>query len=169
MKKLLLSLLSIVTITFTTLSAHAETVPFPADWAKYTQMKTTLSGVSALPSCEADVALLPLIYQKVVETYCTLKQNGPGKVDVLVSPAGKASYEARDGKMPDGPNMILHFRDMKLLLVTAHQGGKPHYAVYTDDGRNVTTPSGPLSVEACETCHTGYQSFCKNGQCGSKR
>jgi len=169
MKKSLLLLLSGMTLVLSTLSAYAADVPFPADWKKWTSVGTTLTHIGALPGCDADVSKLPPIYQKTVETYCGVKAGGPGKVAVLVNPAAMKSYEARDGKMPDGPNMILHLKDMKVLFVTAHQGGKPFYAVYTEDGKKATASSGPLAAETCMTCHTGYQAFCKNGQCGTKK
>ena len=169
MKNLALYVVSVMAMTLVSLSVQAQDIPLPADWNKWPEVQTRLSSVAALPSCEADVALLPPIYQKVVETYCVLKLNGPGKVDVLVNPAVLKSYEARDGNMPDGVNMILRFRGVRLLLVTAHQGGKPVYTVYNEDGKNVTQPSGPLAVETCVSCHTAYQSYCKNGQCGSKK
>lgn len=171
MKKLLLLLLSTVIIAFSSLSVYAEDVAFPADWAKWNKQKTKLSGLNALPSCDGEnvaVSQFPQVYQKVVETYCGLKANGPGRVDILVNPAAQKNYDARDGKMPDGVNMILRFDAVKLLLVTAHQGGKPVYAVFTETGEKVVT-AGPLSVETCQNCHTGFQAFCKNGQCGSKQ
>lgn len=145
-----------------------DEVQFPAGWEKWNKMKTTLSGLNALPSCYGDdsaVSQLPQIYRKFVETYCGLRANGPGRVDILVKPAVQKNYNARDGKMPDGVNMVLRFDGMKLLLVTEHKGGKPYYGVFTEDGKKVVT-NGPLSVSTCERCHTGYQSFCKNGQCG---
>lgn len=166
MKKTIMLLIVMIT-AFSSSTVLAEDMTFPSDWKNWTQMETRLSSVSALPSCEADVALLPQIYQQVVETYCTLKLGGPGKVDVLVNPAVVKNYKARDGKFPDGVNMILRFRGVKLLLITAHQGGKPVYAVFNEDGKNVTQANGPLSVETCRNCHTGYQSYCINGQCGN--
>jgi len=171
MKKVILLLVSVVIIAFSSASVYADDVPFPADWAKWNKQKTKLSALNALPSCDGEnaaVAQFPQIYQKVVETYCGLKANGPGRVDILVNPAAQKNYDARDGKMPDGVNMVLRFDAVKLLLVTAHQGGKPIYAVFTEAGEKVVT-QGPLAVETCQACHTGYQSFCKNGQCGSKQ
>ncbi|MDH4215958.1 MAG: hypothetical protein OEV26_00740 [Gallionella sp.] len=171
MKKLLLLLASVVTIVFSSASVYAEDVPFPADWAKWNKMKTKLSALNALPSCDGEnaaVSQFPQIYQKVVETYCGLKANGPGRVDILVNPAAQKNYDARDGKMPEGVNMVLRFDAVKLLLVTAHKGGKPMYAVFTEAGERVVT-KGPLSVDTCENCHTGYQAFCVNGQCGRRQ
>lgn len=144
-------------------------VSFPADWQKWVSVNTTLTGIGALPDCSADVSKLPPIYQKTVETYCGVKPGGPGKVAILVNPAALKSFEARDGKMPDGANMILHLKDMKVLFVSGHKGGKPGYGVYKEDGKDITAASGPLAIDTCSTCHTGYQAFCKNGQCGSKK
>lgn len=170
MKKILL-LLSAVIISFSSLSVYADEVQFPADWAKWTKQKTKLSALNSLPSCDGEnvaVSQFPQVYQKVVELYCGLKANGPGRVDILVKPEVQKNYDARDGKFPDGANMILRFDAVKLLLVTAHQGGKPVYAVFTEAGEKVVT-TGPLAVETCQNCHTGFQAFCKNGQCGSKQ
>ena len=166
MKKYLLILASI--LGFAAASAHAGEVPFPADWKNWKKHEDTrLSAKPQLPGCEMDVALFPPIYQKVIETYCNLKGgSSPGKVEILVDPAVEASYLARDGKMPDGSHLALHFRDIKLLLVTGWNGGKPGYATYTDDGKEVTNPA-TLQPETCRSCHTGFQSYCKNGQCGS--
>lgn len=150
-------------------AALADDVKFPADWKSWASTPTTLTGIGALPDCSADVSKLPPIYQKTVETYCNVKPGGPGKVDVLVNPAAAKGYATRDGHFPDGSNMILHLKDMKVLFVTAHEGGKPFYAVYTEDGKNITGKSGGLAAETCVACHTGYQSFCKNGQCGTKK
>ena len=36
-------------------------------------------------------------------------------------------------------------------------------------GKDITAASGPLAAETCTTCHTGYQAFCKGGQCGTKK
>ena len=143
--------------------------PFPADWHKWKSVNTTLTSIGSLPDCSADVSKLPSIYQKTVETYCSVKPGGPGKVAVLVSPAAMKNFELRDGKMADGANMILHLKDMKVLFVTGHKGRKPVYGVYTEDGKDITAASGPLAAETCTTCHTGYQAYCKNGQCGIKK
>lgn len=170
MKKILF-LIGAATIAFASLSASADDIPFPSDWSKWNKQRTKLSGLNALPSCDGEnaaVSQFPQIYQKVVETYCGLKTNGPGRVDILVNPAVQKNYDARDGKMPDGVNMALRFDAAKLLLVTAHKGGAPLYAVFTESGERVVT-QGPLSVDTCANCHTGFQAFCKNGQCGSKQ
>lgn len=144
----------------------ASEAPFPADWQKWNSVSTTLTKIGALPGCDANVSSLPPIYQETVATYCNVKQGGPGKVAVLVNPAAKAGYDARNGKMPEGPAMILHLKEMKVLFVTGYKGGKAQYGIYTEDGKDISTASGPLSVETCRTCHTGYTSFCVNGQCG---
>lgn len=151
-------------------TAQADDAQFPQGWEKWNKQKTKLSGLNSLPSCDGEnaaVSQFPQIYQKVVEVYCGLRANGPGHVDILVNPAVQKNYDARDGKMPDGVNMVLRFDGAKLLLVTEHKGGKPYYATYTEDGKRIN--DGPLSSETCQSCHTGYQSFCKNGQCGSRQ
>jgi hypothetical protein len=143
--------------------------PFPADWKSWTSMNTTLTGIGALPDCSADVSKLPPIYQKTVETYCSVKPGGPGKVGVLVKPSIGGDYAARSGKFADGSNMILHLKDMKVLFVTGHINGAAVYGAFTEDGKDITAATGPLAAETCTTCHTGYQAFCKSGQCGTKK
>lgn len=152
-----------------TLPATVHAIDFPADWRNWTSMKTTLTDIGALPDCKADVAKLPTIYQKTVETYCGVRAGGPGKVAVLVRPDAVKAYESRNGKFPDGATMILHLKDMKALFVTAYKGGVAEYYVFTEDGKDATAKSGPLAAQTCLTCHTGYQAFCKSGQCGSKK
>lgn len=143
--------------------------PFPADWKSWTSMNTTLTGIGALPDCSADVSKLPPIYQKTVETYCSVKAGGPGKVAVLVKPSAIEAYTARSGKFADGSSMILHLKDMKVLFVTGHKGGAPVYGAFTEEGKDITAASGPLAAETCTTCHSGYQAFCKGGQCATKK
>lgn len=170
MKKFLLLVVGVF-FSVSCMTAQAEDVQFPSDWSKWNKQKTKLSGLNSLPSCDGEnaaVSQFPQIYQKAVETYCGLRANGPGHVDILVNPAVQKNYDARDGKMPDGANMILRFDGAKLLLVTEHKGGKPYYGVFTEDGKKVVS-DGPLSAETCQSCHTAYQSFCKNGQCGSRQ
>lgn len=147
-------------------SAGSEAA-FPADWKKWESVSTTLTKIGALPGCDADVHTLPPIYQETVATYCNVKAGGPGKVKVLVNPSVKEGYKARAGKFKDGSNLILHLVDMKVLFVTGHSGGKPAYGVFTEDGKDIAAATGPLAVETCRTCHTGYASFCAGGQCGT--
>lgn len=142
----------------------------PADWSKWTVVKTPLMEAGgALPDCNANVSSMPPIYQETVKTYCSVKPGGPGKVAILVRPEAMKAYAARDGKFPDGANMILHLKDMKAIFLTTYAGGKPGYSVHTEDGKDATAPSGSLAAATCNTCHTGYQAFCKNGQCGAKK
>lgn len=143
--------------------------PFPSDWKSWTPMNTTLTGIGALPDCSADVSKLPPIYQKTVETYCSVKPGGPGKVAVLVKPSAGSNYASRSGKFTDGSNMILHLKDMKVLFVTGHKNGADVYGVFTEDGKDITAASGPLAADTCATCHSGYQAFCKSGQCGTRK
>lgn len=149
---------------------QVQAADLPADWTKWTVVKTPLMEAGgALPGCDANVSSLPAIYQETVKTYCGVKPGGPGKVAILVRPEAMKAYTARDGKLPDGANMILHLKDIKAVFLTSHIGGKPSYSVHTEDGKDGTAPSGPLSSATCVTCHTGYQSFCVNGQCGAKK
>lgn len=159
--------IQLVFLMFIAVSAQAASLP--ADWAKWNSVSTPLTAIGALPGCDANVSSLPPIYQETVKIYCGVKPGGPGKVAILVRPEAMKAFSARDGKFPDGANMILHLKDMKALFVTTYVGGKPTYNVFTEDGKDATAPSGPLAAATCVTCHTGYQSFCKNGQCGSKK
>ncbi len=163
MYKLLISLL------FLSAPVLSQAASLPSDWAKWTSVKTPLTEIGALPDCSANVATLPPIYQETVKVYCGVRPGGPGKVGILVRPEAMKAFSARDGKFPDGANMILHLKDMKALFVTTYTGGKPTYNVFTEDGKDATAASGPLAAATCVTCHTGYQAFCKNGQCGSKK
>lgn len=164
MKQTLL-LLAVLT-GFFPMNASAADSTFPADWAKWSKITTPLVKIGALPDCKADVHTLPPIYQETVATYCNVRAGGPGKVEVLVRPESLATYEARKGNFKDGSNMILRLIDMKVLFVTSHKGGQPSYSVYTEDGKNITAPNGPLSSDTCNACHTGYTAFCVAGQCG---
>jgi hypothetical protein len=161
-------ILSLLALALISLPAHAATLP--ADWSKWTVVKTPLMEAGgALPGCDANVSSLPPIYQETVKVYCGVKPGGPGKVQILVRPEAMSAYAVRSGKLPDGANMILHLTDMKAIFLTTHSGGKPSYSVHTEDGKDVTAASGPLAAPTCVTCHTGYQSFCVNGQCGAKK
>jgi len=139
---------------------------FPKGWQKWTTVSTPLTSIGAIPGCDADVTKLPAIYRETVATYCGVKPGGPGKVAVLVNPKANKDYRARNGKYPDGSNMILHLIDLKVLFVSGHKGGKPVYGVYLEDGKDIAAKEGPLALSTCVTCHTGYKSFCVNGQCG---
>lgn len=167
MKRVVLTAVGLLALTVNAFAA--SNTPFPSDWQGWTSVNTTLTGIGALPDCSADVSKLPPIYQKTVETYCSVKPGGPGKVAVLVKPAVAGNYGARDGKFADGSNMILHLKDMKVLFVTGHKGGNAVYGVFTEDGKDITAASGPLAAETCTSCHSGYQAFCKGGQCGTKK
>jgi hypothetical protein len=144
----------------------ASGIAYPSDWKNWESISTTLTKIGALPGCDADVSSLPDIYQETVAVYCSVKAGGPGKVAILVKPSILTVYKTRSGKIADGPSMILHLKDMKLLFVTGYKGGKAKYGVFTEEGKDVTASEGPLSSETCNTCHTGYRAFCTNGQCG---
>jgi hypothetical protein len=146
--------------------AAGET-PFPDNWKSWVSVTTAMATIGALPGCDADVSSLPPIYQEAVETYCAVRPEGPGAVAILVKPDVMASYKARDGKIADGSTMILHLKDLRLLLVTGYMSGKPLYAVFKEDGTDATGADGILSANTCRVCHTGYGAFCVNGQCGT--
>ena len=168
MKKLVYLFLAMIFSQFlihTSVEAGSE-VSYPEDWKSWTSVSTTLTKIGALPGCEADVKSLPPIYQETVAIYCPLRKGGPGKVEILVRQAAVDTYKARNGKFQDGSNMILHLKDMKVLFVSGHKGGQAVYAAYTEEDKDITAVSGPLAVETCRTCHTGYSAFCVNGQCG---
>lgn len=160
------AILSLMIIGFTYNISEAADATFPADWQKWTSVSTTLTGIGALPDCSADVSKLPPIYQEAVATYCGVRQGGPGKVAVLVNPSVMDTYKARNGKFKDGVNMILHLKDMKVLFVTAHNGGSAAYGVFNEAGKDLTAKEGALAASTCKSCHTGYAAFCVNGQCG---
>lgn len=141
-------------------------VAFPKDWSSWTSVATPLTKIGAIPGCDADVSALPPIYQETVATYCNVKPGGPGKVEILVRPSDMAAYKARNGKFPDGPSMILHLKDMKVLMVTGYKGGQPQYGTFSEDGKDMTAPKGGLASDTCRTCHSGFTAFCVNGQCG---
>ncbi len=149
--------------------ASGSKTPFPNDWKNWSLVTTPLVKVGGLPGCDADVGHLPQIYQATVATYCGLRPEGPGKVSVRVRPSMQGTYKERSGNFADGTNLILHLEELKVFLVTGHIDTKPVYGVYSEDGKDLMTPSGPLSHEVCANCHTGYQAFCINGQCGVAR
>ncbi|MEG3639093.1 hypothetical protein [Magnetococcus sp. PR-3] len=150
-------------------SSSAWAAPFPADWASWHQATTPLTQIGALPGCEADVSAFPPIYQETVATYCNVKPGGPGKVGILISPTAMDAFKSRQGGFKDGPQMILHLQDLKVLFLTYYQNGQAEYAVFTEDGKDITAASGPLSAETCKVCHTGYEAFCVHGQCGQAK
>jgi len=143
-------------------------VKFPDDWKSWKPVLTPLAEIGALPGCDADVSYMPQIYQDTVATYCAVKPGGPGKVEVLVKPEAARAYKAKDGRFADGSNFVLHLVDLRVLFVTGHEGGSAKYGVFTEDGQDVTAASGPLAIDTCRTCHTGYTAFCVGGQCGSE-
>ena len=159
-------------LLFSTSLAHAASeTPFPADWKSWQAASTPLTAIGALPGCSADVSSLPPIYQETVETYCSVRPEGPGAVAVLVKASAFDTFKARKGAYPDGSNLILHLKDMGILFVTGHKGGKAVYGVFKEDGTDITDakPEGILSANTCRVCHSGYEAFCVQGQCASQK
>lgn len=139
------------------------------DWKSWKPVKTPLTAIGALPGCDADVSSLPEIYIETVITYCDVKEGGPGKVASLVNPAAADVFKNRTGKFPDGANLALHLIDLKVIFLTAHEGGNPIYGVFTEEGKNITAATGPLSASTCVACHSGYSGFCFHGQCATEQ
>ncbi len=79
-------------------------------------VNTALTGIGALPECDADVSSLPAIYQVTVETYCAVRPQGPGAIDVLVRPSSMSNYKLRNGKRAESTNMILQLKDQGLMM-----------------------------------------------------
>ncbi len=139
----------------------------PTDWRSWPVVDTPLTQQGGLPDCNAVTDMEPAIYREIATTYCSAQPGGPGKVRVLVRPSAMGAYQARQGNFPEGDNMILHLQDMKLLFVTRHTGQQPLYYVYTEDGKDVTGSRPNLNAEVCSSCHNGFNSYCRQGQCGS--
>ena len=157
-------------IAVVTASFGASEAAFPKNWKSFENVTTPLSLIGALPDCNADVSSLPAIYQETVATYCAVKPGGPGAVEILVSPSAKVAFTKRNGKFPDGAEMILHLKDLKVLFVTTYKGNKPLYSIYTEDGQDAAGAAGSgLNPNDCRTCHTGYSAFCLNGQCATQK
>ncbi len=166
MKKLVSA---ITVISLLSISAFAASeAEFPKNYKEFTSVKTPLMEAGgALPGCDADVSSLPKVYQETVATYCAVKDGGPGKVEVLVSPSALDTYKARSGQFSDGDTLILHLKDLKVLFVTTYKGGKPLYSIYDESGKDVSSSAGSgLNPVDCRTCHTGYDAFGVNGQMG---
>lgn len=168
-KKITLVLTSL--LLFSSNSFAAGETTFPSDWKSWVSVSTPLASIGALPDCDADVSSLPPIYQETVEIYCNVRPQGPGAVAILVKPSELESYKAKNGKIKDGPSMILHLKEMKLLFVTGYKDNKALYSVFKEDGTDITVTdsSSPLSANSCRTCHTGYEAFCTNGQCATSK
>ena len=152
-------------------SLAGSELSYPSDWQSWQSVSTPLAKIGALPGCDADVSSLPPIYQETVEIYCGVREGGPGAVDVLVRSGSTDSYKARNGDLGEGASMILHLKDMKVLFVSGLKNGQPVYGVFAEDGTDAMSadPSSPLSANTCRECHSGYEAFCINGQCGTQK
>ncbi len=157
MRQLARVFLSGLLVTCSPIALGGGETPYPADWSSWNSVSTPLTGIGALPGCDADVSSLPPIYQETVEIYCAVRPQGPGAVAVLVKPTLAETYVKRNGNYPDGSNLILHLKELKLLFVTGHKGGTPMYSVFKEDGTDVTdaAAASPLSAGVCRECHSG--------------
>lgn len=148
----------------------ASEASFPKNFKNFVKVNTPLTQIGVIPGCDADVSKLPKIYQETVATYCNVKPGGPGKVEVLVSPSALKTYKKRDGKFKDGDTLVLWLKDIKAIMVTQYKNGKPLYGIFTEDGKDISGPKGSgFHPQDCRTCHSGYEAFCVNGQCGRSR
>lgn len=171
MKKSLSSFICTLTLLFSSSTMAGSETPFPSDWKSWTSVTTPLTQIGALPGCDADVSSLPPIYQETVEIYCGVRPQGPGAVAILVKPDIVDKHKARAGGFADGTDMILHLKEMQILFVTGHKGGKAVYGVFKEDGADLTDANadGLLGVNHCRDCHSGYEAFCVDGQCASQQ
>ena len=139
---------------------------FPKEWQSFEKASTLLSKSAKIPNCDADISNLAPIYQEMIYTYCEI---GSGVVEILISPKAKQSFSRRDGKYPDGAELILHLKAIKTLFVTTFKDNKPFYSIYKEDGSDVSSSAGTgLNPNDCRSCHTGYSAFCLNGQCATQ-
>jgi len=153
---------------FFLITGSASAASLPDDWRGWKPVNTPLAEIGALPGCDAGVSSLPPIYQQTVATYCDVRPEGPGAVAVLVSEPAMEAYKARSGQFPDGSRAALHLIDMKILMVTTYEDGRPVYQVFTEEGEDVTAPAGPLAAATCVACHADSNA-CVNGQCGEMK
>ena len=168
MQTLLIIVAALLANSFIAPAFGDSETPFPSDAKNWQAVQTPLAKIGALPGCDADVSALPPIYQETVATYCSVKQGGPGAVEILVKPAVMKLYKERSGGYPDGSNLILHLKDMNVYFVSGIKSGKPVYGVYSTDGKDLAPAdsSHPLATNTCRVCHSGYESYCVEGQCG---
>ena len=162
MRKLIFFIFAVVSIF-----AKSE-CEFPSDFKNYVKVDTPLAAIGgALPPCNADVSKLPKIYQETVMTYCAIRAEGPGKVEILVKPSALEAFKKRNGQFKDGDTLVMWLKDLKVIFVTTYKNNKPLYGAFTEDGKDVTSKIGSgLHPKDCRTCHSGYSAFCVNGQCG---
>lgn len=137
----------------------------PENWSDWEAADTPLAQIGTLPGCDADVSSLPDVYQRTVALYWDVRPEGPGKVNGLASESALPSYQARNGEFPDGAKAALHLSDLGLLMVTTYEGGTRVYQVFKEDGEETTAEDGPLSADACASCHV--DASCIDGQCGA--
>ena len=147
-------------------TSFAEPINFPSDWKTWVPVVTPGVKMGSIPNCNADVSRLPDIYQDMISTYCSLRENGPGKIKVLIRPSALNAFKTKSGKFEDGYNLMWYLSDLKILFATYHIKGKPHYNVFLEDGKKITKETGPLSSKTCQECHSGFKAFCTAGQCG---
>jgi hypothetical protein len=158
----------VLMVAMATILFAGSEADFPSNWKSFKSVQTPLTTIGALPGCDADVSSLPAIYRETVATYCAVKPGGPGKVEVLVNDTD--AFAKRNGSYKDGTTFILHLKDLKVLFVTTYKGNKPLYSIFTENGTDASNAKGSgLNPEDCRTCHTGYSTFCINGQCATQK
>jgi hypothetical protein len=99
------------------------------------------------------------------------KKDGPGKVAILIDKDSQNTYDERTGKFTQETSVILWLKELKVLFVTQYNDKQEAiYGVYSEDGRDLSGEfDSGFHPEDCRTCHTGYSTFCINGQCGTSK
>jgi len=163
--KFLLKITYIVIILVSSVYSKSE-VDYPKDWKTFSSVETPLTLIGSLPGCDADVSALSEIYQETIATYCAAKPGGPGEIAVLTN--NIEAYKNRNGIFKDGSVSVFHLVELKVLFVTQWKNNSPYYGIFTEDGQDASNTRGSgLHPQDCRSCHTGYKSYCFNGQCSS--
>lgn len=166
MKKVLLGLTAVFSVTTMYLAGSVTAQAAEMYWAKWNKGKAEL----IVPDCGVNV--LPIggddILQATVDIYCGLK---PGSYRSWINPKVMDIYNARKANYPDGQTAVLEFPDTKIAFTTDHKDGKPIYDVIsTKDGKSMASkePKHPLNPQVCFDCHAGFKGACVGAVCGNR-
>lgn len=108
---------------------------------------------------------VPVIVRETVQTYNWINDGKGSAYNVRIHPDQMEAYRAGTGDFADGPTGVLELVEIKALLVTDSLLGEPLYGVYTFDGDDISAAHPSLSLDTCQTCHTGYNDYCVSGIC----